>query len=243
MPYKPCCYVSRCGPHPRDLWRILVRARRKTLAILLFLTGSAVPTMSTLAVVGTAGKQLGQVLGAGRDALAMLAGRSPGRREAGLTSSKPAYAPGMRPTERVLSGVRERPTAAPAAPDQMIDNVLGNLGLPPAAEDIPFLPGAGGPGDATTLAPGLLGPVGETPASALTSGPFGPFGLMSNSGNSGNPGSDEATNTPVTTPVAPAGVPEPSTWITMIAGFGMIGAAMRRRRGAAARTAGPAVVG
>jgi hypothetical protein len=39
---------------------------------------------------------------------------------------------------------------------------------------------------------------------------------------------------PLTLPTAPGGVPEPASWALMIAGFGLTGAAMRRRRVTAA---------
>ena len=211
-----------------------MRKRRKILVVMLLLTGGALPAVSDLAVGETAAKHLGQVLAAGQDAMAMLTGRSPGRRVGGLVSSKPAYAPSQRPTERVLSGVRHRPPTPLADANEMIDNVFGNPVQAPAAEGIAFNPPASGPDETGVLGPDVLGPAGESSTPLIMALPSA---VMDSSGSSSGGG---GTNTPPTTPVAPTGVPEPSTWITMLAGFGLIGAGMRCRRRAAAQTAGSA---
>jgi hypothetical protein len=59
----------------------------------------------------------------------------------------------------------------------------------------------------------------------------GLFGLSDKQGKVGATFTLLSNSTPVTTPGGPAGVPEPANWAMMIAGFGMIGGAMRSRRG------------
>jgi hypothetical protein len=77
-----------------------------------------------------------------------------------------------------------------------------------------------------------------TPPVRIVAGQLTNFAATS----SGQFGADGVTLTPATTiarfstagPDIPAGVPEPATWSLMIGGFGLAGAALRRRRQAAA---------
>lgn len=152
------------------------------------------------------------------DAGSILSARSPGARQPGAltqTKKKKKVASGGRkrdpkgrvPTERVLSGERERPGGfadaplpfGPSAFDGLPDTpvvVADNLTPLP---DIPGVPVIG------------LEPVGN---------PGGGGGPVGGGGGGENP-------PPGTVP----SVPEPATWATFILGFFLIGTAIRRRRG------------
>lgn len=142
------------------------------------------------------------------DPLAVLAGRSPGGRAPGaLYQTKPD----------LFVSVPDEPFAPPAAPSPY-------AGLPPApppavpvplnaAFDVPFMP----PLD---VAPGLpfapfLGGFGGPPFVGLWGGGFPSL--------PGGGGGIPAPNPPVT-----SAVPEPSTWLMLVLGFGVIGATLRR---------------
>jgi hypothetical protein len=144
------------------------------------------------------------------DPLALIAERSPGERGSGpLLSTKP----GIAPSERVLSEVRDRDPGLGDAPADAFAPVT-----PEDLAEIPSgLPGDGGlPGGGG--APG--GPGGFSPFFA----PFTPGG--------GDPGDPGIVGFPPITPPPPGGVgavPEPATWAMMILGFFAVGAALRRR--------------
>ena len=161
---------------------------------------------------------------AGRaNAEAILGDRSPGARRAGTAHTKLARATG--PTERVLSQVRERPSpAAPPTTSNLSRAVFESapLGAPtlvlaPLTNDLSG--GAiGGPGG------GIGGIGGPAPLFVPISTPGG------GSGEGGTP------TTPATPPPA---VPEPFTWVTLLAGLGLIGWRLRHERSAgSARRAG-----
>lgn len=161
------------------------------------------------------GAILGQVL---RDPLAILSDRSPGERQAAaLVQSKPHLATG--PSERVLSPVLERPgTPIPANLDNLAERAQ-ELIDPGSVRD----PGAPG----GSIAPPL-------PIPAL---PGAPGGAIPPPGGGGGGGpTPPAPPAPPAPPIVSA-VPEPSTWIMMIAGIGLIGVQLRRRRPSAARAA------
>lgn len=150
-----------------------------------------------------------------RDPLEILADRSPGARGSGaLVQSKPHQ--GWQPSERVLSPVRDRnPGAIPVD----LDNLAGR-----AAEVIaPTVPLAAG-----TPAAGMPGPAlppaawAGLPGAAIPPAPGGGGGAV-------------LPPAPPPPPVA-APVPEPATWILMIAGIGLIGLQLRRRHAAGPRT-------
>ena len=161
------------------------------------------------------------------DPLSVFAARSPGGRAPGaLTQTKPSRAKGagrpvelaeVFPRERVLSNIRTRQPDAFAPAD-----------LPEAL----FVGPAGGavPG-IDTITPSV--PTGNGGVPIFTPGGIGP---VVPGGGGGGGGTDEpppVTPPPVTPPVTP--VPEPTTWLMMIAGFFAVGHALRsRRRGAGA---------
>ena len=156
------------------------------------------------------------------DPMSIFAARSPGGRGAGaLAQTKLAYAPtsfsskdvaGLIPSERVLANVRTRPVAPQlntpgfAAPQSVNGTPLGAVPTPGggAGSTIPSfaVPTNGGGGGG-----GAIG--GDAPGSG--------------GGGGGGPGG--GTITPV-----PSDVPEPTTWLMMIAGFAAIGSLLRYQR-------------
>ena len=144
------------------------------------------------------------IIAALMDPLAFIAERSPGERGGGvLLSTKP----GLGPSERVLSEVRDR--------DPPVDN-----GFAPTPEDIAAIPN-GLPGSENALG---AGPPGDPGAVSPFFAPFTPGGSdPSNPGLVGSP--------PPGIPLPGGGaVPEPATWAMMILGFFAVGWAVRRRR-------------
>lgn len=157
-----------------------------------------------------------------RDPASIFSGRSPGERGPGaLTSSKP-HLTTWQPSERVLSPVLERPgTAGQPAPAALPEQVAAALG--PGSS-----PAAGGPGGG--IAPVPL-PIPGFPGSS--GGIIPPGGGGSSGGGGSGGGSSGGGNPPPPPPVVTA-VPEPATWIMMIAGVALIGLQLRRRRTTAA---------
>lgn len=153
-------------------------------------------------------------LSAPKSLMAMLDARSPGERERGaLTATKvrKVAANTVQPHERALGKI-VRPAAAP--PAEFVE------ALAPPVEAAP--PHAPAPTLAEVL-PKVTGPVGNAapPGTTLISPPGGGGG--STPGTPGTPGTPQ-------TPDVPSAVPEPATWLTMLLGFGVVGAAQRRRR-------------
>ncbi|MGK6321927.1 PEPxxWA-CTERM sorting domain-containing protein [Sphingomonas sp. DT-51] len=157
------------------------------------------------------------------DPSAILGARSPGGRDAGAMfttkparqrlASRPRVPLPSAPRERVLSNVRERPS----------------IGWAPPYVELP----------ATPLAFGPATPIGDVPLTPVALGPLPPGGgftpttpFVPGGGGGGNGGGGGGGDEVI--PPVPA-VPEPATWATMILGFLMVGAALRRvgRRGAA----------
>jgi hypothetical protein len=91
-------------------------------------------------------------------------------------------------------------------------------------------PGSGSAGDVTGSD---LTSDGPPPGGPDTGGPPPPGGGPSGDGGSGGLQSGGGS----LSGGDPAPVPEPAAWVTMIAGFGLAGAALRRRRAAVARAA------
>ena len=130
--------------------------------------------------------------------------------------------PGIGPTERVLAGMRSRPLGEPGNPATFIAPLAG-----PIAE-MPF----------TT-------PVGTAGTPGFSPGPTPFFGGGGGVGGGGAPvvlpgtggpvtGGGTPTPTPTPTPVVPivpvvSVIPEPGTWLMMIAGFLSIGIGLRVR--------------
>ena len=150
------------------------------------------------------------------DARDILAGRSPGARRHGVVQSKLARA--QTPTERVLSGVRDRPVAAPvAAAPALSPKALSNVPL--AGPPLAFAPLAT---DFSDVPIGGVGPIGGI------AGP-GPL-FIPVTAPGGGPGEGGTPSTPVTPPPA---VPEPFTWMTLLTGLGLLGWRLRQDRGRA----------
>jgi hypothetical protein len=148
--------------------------------------------------IGPTAKKI--ILAAVEDPLAVLAQRSPGRREKGLLHSTK---PNPVPHQRVLSMVREHEPDpsfnAPAEPENPVfDEVPQAFGSVPG-----IIPGAN-PGNA--VRPGDQG--GTPPPSPQ----FFPI-----------------TGPPQLWVFVGGGVPEPGSWVLLIAGFFAAGAALRRR--------------
>lgn len=154
-----------------------------------------------------------------RDPASIFSGRSPGQRGAGaLVQSKPHMA--AAPSERVLSPVLERPgTPIPANLDDLPNKVMDVVA--PGAVPVPGTPGA------NIAAPPLPLPLPGVPGSS--GGVIPPGG-----GGGGGGGSSGGGITPPGPPPPPVvtPVPEPATWVMMIAGVGLIGLQLRRRRAA-----------
>lgn len=162
------------------------------------------------------------------DPLSVFAARSPGGRAPGaLTQTKPSRTKGAQrpvelaevfPSERVLSNIRTR------QPDE-----FAPADLPDALFVGPLAGPAGGavPGiDAITP----IVPTGTGGVPIFTPGGIGP--IVPGGGGGGGTGE---TPTEPTTPVTPS-VPEPTTWLMMIAGFFAVGSALRARRHGPAMT-------
>lgn len=169
--------------------------------------------------------------GGGSAALAEIAARSPGPRIGGVALKAKSIGALMAPG----------PVAAAPAPGNAVASVLGTSAGPEGA-----VPGSGavGPGGfpsdfLTPAAPAEAGSPG-----VVSSPPTGDFGSVALPpvgglpifvpGGGGGGGGGELAPPPgggVVVPPGPGGaIPEPSTWLMLIGGFGMIGHAMRRGR-------------
>lgn len=166
----------------------------------------------------------------GSKALAELVARSPGARIGG--SALKAKAPRL-----AVAKPEAGPAAGPGtgAPDTPIASVLGGATGPavpgtgafPADFGPVTLPGDSLPGSAIPGEPG--GGFGGNPI--LPPGGGGGIIIPGNPGGGvGNPGGPDEPGGPNPPPPVIPGVPEPSTWLMLIAGFGFIGHAMRGRR-------------
>lgn len=163
--------------------------------------------------------------------MAILEGRSPGARGAGaLAQSKPSrplvtasvsdLVPA--PTERVLSGVRNRPGAGPAAQPGVPVVSLAPVGGPEA------LPPGGGLGSPGIGGLGAGSGVGGGGFGGAPGGGVG--GGIGGGGGGGGPGTAPPTGGSSGGQVPVVAVPEPETWVMMLTGFFAIGSAMRSRR-------------
>lgn len=155
-----------------------------------------------------------------RDVAGMMGARSPGERQTGQLIKSKAQAASAKPANN--DAPRQRAlgkTFALPSPDDLPGLLAG-----PLLADAPLVLGAEGP------VGGDLGAIG-LPSAALGSGP-GALALVPIGGGGGGSGGD--TPGPIPTEQAPnptiAAVPEPSTWFTMILGFGYCGYLLRRTR-------------
>lgn len=162
----------------------------------------------------------------GSVALAELAARSPGARIGGVALK--AKTPRLAPV-----------AAAPGAPGTAVASVLSAAAGPegPLAATGPVGPG-GFPNEffappvSDVASPGTPAGPGTAPPIDFGSVPVPPpgGGLII---VPGGPGGTTPTEPPVVVPPGPPiipPIPEPSTWLMLIAGFGAIGSAMRRTR-------------
>ena len=156
----------------------------------------------------------------------MLAARSPGARGNAAVSSKapivhqalftPTYAPSALGERTPAEGPKlamaapvatPAPVAAPAtaiAPAVLAPTPVPSTAVAAAGAPVAIIPAAAAVGGSSLGAGALL--------------PIVPLALLAGSGGGGG-----------STAFAPA-VPEPSTWMMMISGFGVLGFALRRRR-------------
>lgn len=145
------------------------------------------------------------------DLAALMKERSPGAREKGALSKKARIAAPALAAKKALPVAAAAPPVAPT-PAMVAPAPVGTL---PAAAAAPaaLVPAASG-GFVPLMLPLLL-PGGDDDTTIITP-PGGPV------------------TPPVEEPPPPPPIPEPSTWLMMISGFGLLGFALRRRRKAAA---------
>lgn len=196
-----------------------------------------VASMSTTAVGGDA------IVSAARDVASLMRDRSPGPRTSGLLVKNKSD---QHPSARALANTRSAPigseekAASPAllsvtpelpSPDGrlILDNpalatalappaLAGTLGLPVLAG-----PPEGGFGEGGGFGGGGGGLIG------IPGGGVAPPGSVTPPGGATPPG--DGTIPPANSPPLPvSAVPEPSTWMMMILGFGAIGFSLRRKR-------------
>lgn len=159
------------------------------------------------------------------DAVTLLAERSPGIRLPGAHSIK---------------GARVRaPRAAPIPAADALEGVVNPKSFSLSAEDAPIPAAAPLPADllpeAFTALPQAI--AGSETASAGSSGApgFGGNGIVPIGGGGGGGGvppfvSPNTPPTPPAPPPVPSPVPEPTAWAMLLAGAGLIGGMLRRRR-------------
>jgi hypothetical protein len=173
-----------------------------------------------------------KIVAALKDPLALFAERSPGARSAGaLLSTKH-----VRPNERVLPTIRDRPS-----PLGILDTPLQDT--PPAVVDIP--PGAFVPSPYNLANERVPTPI-FTPLFPVPQFEIPPGGGTPSGGPPGTPpggppeetptppGGTPGTPTPPNQPTPPGGppvitLPEPATWTVMSLGLLALGMAARRR--------------
>jgi hypothetical protein len=188
----------------RSRRRVVQRQRRRR--ILGGAAALAVALGSAFAVASFTGTDLaGAAVTRASSLMELLDRRSPGERtEAQLTKTKARH--------HVLAD------HLPAAPAVNAPVELAQLIAPPPSGLIPVDVGAP-PEQLAFLSP-------PQPPGAIFFPPPGGGGGPPGGGPPGGPGSPPGTPTQ---PPPPA-VPEPGTWMTMLAGFGLIGWLMRRRK-------------
>lgn len=168
----------------------------------------ALAATSALGVASFTGTDLaGAAVARTQDLMQLLERRSPGQRSEGqLTKTKARHAE-----------LADRLPASPEAPVPVkLTDIIARPAMVPAGFDIPTPPPA-----LELFEPPLPrgGSVFLIATGDIPGGGGGGGGIP--------PGQQTPPNTP---PNAPSAVPEPGTWMTMLAGFAMIGAALRRKR-------------
>ncbi len=193
----------------------------------------------------------GLTAGGGSAALAELAARSPGTRIGGVALKAKAPRSALAPLASEATPGADAPATAVASvlgtsvgPEGAVPN-SGPLGAGGFPSDFlaPGVPGALGAPGAPGVANGSTGS-GPTPPPGFGGGvpsfggggapifvPGGPGGTVPGTPDNGETPGGGTLTPPVILPPSGAGaVPEPSTWLLLIAGFGAIGSAMRRNR-------------
>ena len=190
------------------------RARRHfvlvgTAAVALALTSAlSIATLSGIDVAGAAVARAQSIAD-------LLARRSPGERtEAHLVKTKHKHF-------AVLADHQEAEIPPPAIEKPLVEVFLPPAAAPVIPETLPLLSASAPP-----LPPPIFAPViGGAIFAPCCGGGGGPGG-----GGGGPPAQPPPPSQPP--PNQPPAVPEPSSWALMIAGFGLTGFALRRRRGA-----------
>lgn len=207
------------------------KATRKALGLLVAVAAAAL--FLTTAFPGRLSSAVG-----GSVALAELAARSPGMRVGGVALK--AKEPRLAPT---ATGAPVGGTSAPGNPlASALGTSLGPEGPVPTSGPVAsgtFPADFIAPAVPLTLAAATPGRPGAAPPGGFATGPLpsgGGFAIFPPGGGGGSGGSPPISQPPgggtVIPPVVPpvGAVPEPATWLMLIAGFGIIGGAMRRRR-------------
>jgi hypothetical protein len=157
------------------------------------------------------------VVDKGRDFLALMKDRSPGERTAAELTKTKKKAAAVLPRQRALAKVQK-----PAPPKEFLAALAPPL--PQLAEALPGI-----------VVPPILVPFDTVPPET----PGGP--IVFPPGSPGGPvvfppgGSTPPTIVPPPPPPEVPAVPEPSTWLSMLLGFGVLGSVLRSRRRALAR--------
>ena len=197
----------------------LIDRKRRVAAIALAMLLLTAGSVTMPALTGDGGTLCAQTT----DALDRFLGRSPGERtDTDLLKGKVAKGPTL--TDRLLG--RRVNTGEPE------QRALGKIFDTPPEESLKELaqgPGPIGLGDPAPSDLLPLGSIGEAPAGVGNPGMPGgvaavlPPPTLTTPGGQVPPGTETPTEPPV-----PA-VPEPATWATMLLGFWLCAAAMRRR--------------
>ena len=180
----------------------------RRLAALVLLVSMLITTSSGVAL---------PPITAALDLLATLAARSPGERGAGVLSNKKARVPLETPGGSSSRRISEAPIpdAVPLPPD---------AGALPGAELDTGVLGGPAPVGGTDHFGSYDGFVPGSPGGGFPVG-GGPAGFSPPGGGGGTPPGGGGGTTPPVTPV-----PEPGSWILMLASFALVGAQLRRRR-------------
>ena len=196
------------------------------------IAGSAAFVAAAISL-GVASIPAAVVAAGGSDALAELAARSPGQRMGGiaLKGKGKAKARTARLSPAMTGKIptpQDPPVAVVMGSSPMIPAVIPGVEQPltPAAVPGVFAAAAPDGGGSTVPIPGFIPPAAPP--------------LFTTPGTNPNPDPTQTPNpeptpnptpnpTPTPTDPVPA-VPEPSTWLMMIVGFGLVGRAMRVRR-------------
>ena len=159
---------------------------------------------------------------AAKSLMALLEDRSPGDRTAAELTKTKKKAAG--PEQRALGKINK-----PEAPPEFVEAIVPSP--PPAIEDVPPFPVAlAGLGPLVEVPPPPPGGGGIITPAATGGGGGGGGGGTENPPPENPPPTENPPGEPTPHENPPPVVPEPSTWATMLLGFGLTGWLMRRRR-------------